>query len=190
VKLHSAIVDDALTDFDRARRWADAATFGDVLSPVDGVTYPGICADVPLLIREQMIDIASIATGEPLTCNFSFARLSLAGVAVPHQAHNDATMGRYSMMLYLNRPEHCVGGTEIVRHVVHGMDHGPQNDCELAAWELDHSQPEQWEVAGGAKMRANRAFVFDAALMHRAAPIGGFGSTQFDGRLVLTGFYS
>lgn len=190
MQFHSLIVDNALSDYARARAWADAAEFRDVANPVDGVTYPLICPDVPVWIQREMSALVNDVLNEPLWPSAIFARMSPAGVPVPHQAHNDASMGRYSLMLYLNRPEHCRGGTEFLTHSTLGCECGPSNHDDLAQIAADANKPFAWDVAGSCAMKANRACLFDASLMHRAAPIGGFGDDQANARLVLTGFYS
>lgn len=189
MQLHSMVIDDFLSDFGAARTWADGAQYGPVTNPVDGVEYPGICADIPEAIRSEVHLKLQVILGGRVDIKTMFTRLSTAGVHVPHQAHNDASMGMMSLMLYLNRPEHCCGGTEVVRHFRLGMDYGPADDSELSEWRQSTNCQSCWEVASECEMKANRAFIFDARLMHRAAPIGGFGSDEKDGRLVLTAFF-
>lgn len=176
MKLHSLIIDEFLSDFDHWRAWADKAEYADVVNPADGVSYPGICTKVPTWgIRNRLQGIM----GSQVRIKTAFLRLSTQGVHVPHQAHHDGIMGDYSLMLYLNRPEHCRGGTELVRHLV---------DDEL--WSIDHSNPDRWGVYSRCEMRSNRAFLFDAHLMHRASPVGGFGQDARNGRLVYTAFFN
>ncbi len=175
MNLHSLIVDDFLSDFDMWRSLADEATYADVVNPHDGVTYPGIGTKVPSWgIRERIQGVM----GAPVRINRAFMRLSLEGSKAPHQAHHDGVMGQYSLMVYLNRPEHCRGGTELVRHV--------QSD---EMWPTDHSIPEAWRAYSVCQMATNRAFIFRASLMHRAMPLFGFGSDARDGRLVYTAFF-
>lgn len=160
------------------RKHCDTLKFDGVVNPVDGVLYPGISTDIPPQIMAFF--------GRP---KFIFMRLSLAGVPVPHQAHTDATMGGTSLMLYLSRAEHCKGGTSLVRHKYTGMTRNPRDSFEESQWKQDTNNPEAWEIYELAEMQPNRAAVFDADLMHRAEPIGGFGDSAKNGRLVLTAFY-
>lgn len=174
---HSMIIDGFLPDFDDFRAWADTQLYAPVVNPADGVEYPGICANVPTWGTRQRLE--SIF-GQPVKINTAFMRLSLEGVQAPHQAHNDALMGQYSLMLYLNRAEHCQGGTSLVRHA---------SGDDMAHWETDHSKPEMWRVYSMCEMRPNRAFIFRAELFHRAEPVNGFGRDATDGRLVYTCFF-
>ena len=179
MNLHSLIVDDFLPDFPAWRQWADGCRYEDELNAVDGVTYPLICRAVP---RYGMSKRLSIIMGRDITLNSCFLRMSPSGAPVPHQAHHDASMGHYSCMVYMNRPEHCRGGTALVEHV--------SGACDAQTWRMDANTPERWRVLSLCDMAPNRAFIFRADLMHRAEPVGGFGSTPEDARLVMTAFFS
>lgn len=174
---HSIVIDGFLPDFDDWRAWADSQRYESVVNPADGVEYPGICKDVPTWGASQRL---AAIFGQPVNIKTAFMRLSTMGVQAPHQAHHDALMGQYSLMLYLNRAEHCRGGTSLVRHV---------SGDDVTHWESDHNKPDMWRVYSLCEMRPNRAFIFRADLMHRAEPIGGFGSDASDGRLVYTAFF-
>lgn len=189
MQLHHLVVDDFLSRYAALRAYADEADYQPLENPVDHVSYPGICTQIPTEIRVEIGGRLSAVMGASVAVHFMFMRLSLAGVPVPHQAHTDISMGPYSLMLYLNREAHCRGGTSLVRHVT-GMDRNPVNAEQEALWRRDTNSPEQWTPYLLAEMRANRAFVFDASLFHRAEPIGGFGKDATDGRLVLTAFFS
>lgn len=177
--LHSAILDDFLTDFAGWRQWADTCEFRDEVNPADGVTYPAICKRVPIYGTHQRL---AAVMGRPVRLNALFMRLSLAGAPCPHQAHHDGLMGDFSLMLYLNRPEHCRGGTELIEHV--------DGEPDVATWERDTNVVEKWRRVSLCPMVPNRAFIFRSTLWHRALPIGGFGTDQTNGRLVMTGFFS
>lgn len=183
MRLHSLIIDDFLGDFERWRSWFDSAQFLDIQSPVDQVTYPNICTELPLeLISEIEAKLARNAAATRI--NFLFARLSPAGITPPHWAHNDASMGTLSMMLYLNRADDCQGGTHLLEHVHYG------NDVSLEEWQRDTNQRELWRPVFECAMRPNRAFIFPAEQWHAAMPADGFGVVPADARLVLTAFFS
>lgn len=175
--MHSLIVDDWLYDFDGWRQWADGLTYEDETNPADGVVYPGIYRHVPTWGTRQRL----AGFFGDVRINALFLRLSVDGVAVPHQAHDDSVMGRYSLMVYMNRAEDCCGGTSLVRHV--------DGDITPDVWARDTNIPDQWEVTSLCEMKPNRAFIFRADLMHRAEPIGGFGKDAAGGRLVMTAFF-
>lgn len=174
------IIDDFLPAelFIQLREHCDKVDYSGVVNPADGVLYPGISTDIPQNILQFF--------GRP---KFIFMRLSLKGVPVPHQAHSDTLMGNESLMFYLTRHEHCKGGTSLVRHKESGLWRNPTTSKGEEIWKRDTNVPEAWEIYDMAQMQPNRAVLFDANLMHRAEPIGGFGDSPFNGRLVLTAFY-
>lgn len=164
--------------FAELRDHCDKISYTGVKNPVDGVVYPNISTDIPKSVLKYL--------GRP---KVTFLRLSLAGVKAPHQAHTDTLMGSESLMLYLTRQEYCKGGTSLVKHIETGMTSDPRNADEETIWQRDTNDPRAWMVYDIALMQPNRAVIFDANLMHRAEPVGGFGSSARDGRLVLTAFY-
>lgn len=174
------LIDDFLPAgvFNLLREHCDGLDYSGVKNPVDGVVYPGISIDIPQVVLQWL--------GRPKTV---FMRLSLPGMQAPHQAHTDTLMGSESLMLYLCRQEHCRGGTSLVRHVKTGMRSDPRSKIEEEVWKRDTNNPNAWEIYEIAQMQPNRAAIFDASLMHRAEPVGGFGTDAKNGRLVLTAFY-
>lgn len=182
------VVDDFLSDFNGFRAYCDNLDFDGVESPYDGVFYPGVSLDIPREIQEEVIENLSGIVGE-VFIKAMFLRLTLPSFICPHQAHTDSIMGDGSLMLYLNREEHCQGGTSFVVHKKSGMYSNPKDEDELEAWKDDTNTPEKWHVLDICEMKPNRACLFDASLMHRAEPVGGFGNDSTDGRLVLTCFY-
>lgn len=174
------IIDDFLPAdvFAMLRKHCDEISYAGVVNPVDKIVYPDISIDIPYKVKQFL--------GAPKTM---FMRLSLAGVKAPHQAHTDTLMGTQSLMLYLTRLIHCRGGTSLVRHNETGMTSDPLTFEEEAIWRRDTNNPRAWHVYDMAIMVPNRAVLFDAKLMHRAEPVGGFGTDAKNGRLVLTAFY-
>ena len=180
MRLHSQIVDGFLEDFHRWRAWLDAARYDDFVSEVDGVTYPGICAPLPGELQEELrFKLQAVAGLQRM--NWLFARLSVLGAHPPHWAHHDASMGAWSMMLYMNRAEHCDGGTALLRH--------KQDEITQEQWARDTNRPERWHLESVCPMAPNRAFIFRADQWHAAMPLGGFGGDVRDGRLVITAFF-
>ena len=187
MKLYHLVVDDFLEDFAFWREWADVQTFKDEVNPVDGVIYPGICKAVPSWGIQQRLNGIM---GVQVTINSIFMRLSPAGANPPHWAHNDASMGQYSLMLYLNRPEHCQGGTALLEHKLFGLRDGPRDEEEMEAWKQNTNDADAWKQTMVCEMKTNRAFIFRSELMHAALPVSGFGKDAKDGRLVLTAFFN
>ncbi len=185
--LHSHIEDDFLPRevYAGLRAYADTAEYVDIQSPIDSVFYPGICPEIPSKTLGAIDVQLNRILGRQQT-HLVFMRLSLYGVLAPHFAHTDATMGRYSLMLYLTDGD---GGTALVRHE-NGMTENPANLEELDVWLKDANRQEKWTPYLTCPMKQNRAFLFRADLFHAALPAGGFGTTPKDGRLVLTAFLS
>ncbi len=177
--LHSMIIDEFLSDFAGWRAWADTCQFTDQVNPADGVTYPAIFKDVPTYGTIQRL---SAIMGRQISLNALFMRLSVLGCPCPHQAHHDAVMGDFSLMLYMSRAEHCRGGTALLEHV------GGQIDADT--WHRDTNVVEKWRVLSLCEMQPNRAFIFRSQLWHRAEPVNGFGTDAINGRLVMTAFFS
>jgi len=182
-------IQNFLSDFPSFRTHCDSLTYAGIVSPADGVLYPGISLDIPEAIQTEIAYKLAVKERAPVRVHLMFLRLSLEGVDAPHQAHTDTIMGKRSMMLYLNHPEDCYGGTALVCHES-GMNTDPQNEEELALWTADTNNPSKWHIQSLCRMETNKAFLFDANRMHRAEPVGGFGTDATNGRLVLTAFYS
>lgn len=189
MQIAAVIIDDFFEDFSDVRARLDNARYADMQSPVDGVVYPNICVEIPPAIAAECKQRLEEALGLKIRKKWLFVRLSPAGVDVPHQAHTDSCMGQFSMMLYLNRPEHCAGGTSLLRHKANGTESDPTTPSELEDWKRDMNTPDAWEPTLLCGMKANRAFVFPAERYHRAEPIGGFGSDARDARVVMTMFF-
>lgn len=185
-----AVIDNTLNDFNGFRSHCDGLDYSATVNPVDGVSYPGISTEVPPNVAREVISAIQGNIPRPIAGSVMFLRATLEGVDVPHQAHNDATMGDYGIILYLNRTEHCKGGTAFVRHIETGMDKNPASQAEQVIWERDTNKREAWEIREMVDMRPNRAFVFDTGSMHRAELPAAFGSGSRDGRLVLVCFVS
>lgn len=184
------VIDGFLLNWQRARDLADAAVYTDVESPVDGVVYPGIWADLPGEIQWDVQNALQTYLQDEIHVAYMFMRLSVAGAQAPHQAHTDSSMGTHSMMVYMTRLEHCQGGTSLLRHKQTGMTESPVSEELLEVWRRDTNTPDAWDVRGLVDMAPNRAFIFPSERMHRAEPIGGFGNGPADGRLVLTAFFN
>ncbi|WP_189635871.1 2OG-Fe(II) oxygenase [Pseudomonas chlororaphis] len=184
------IVDDFLPEFEVLREHAERAKFEDVVNDFDGVTYPLICRDIPGLIVESILNKLSNIVGSEILNPTMFMRRSPAGIHCPHQVHSDLSMGRKSLMLYLNHEKDCQGGTSFLSHRDTGISYNPGHPTFAALVVASQNDPDAWDIRDLAEMRPNRAVIFDAARLHRAEPVGGFGSTPQDTRVVLTCFFS
>lgn len=183
-----AIIDNFLDDFAGFRDHCEGLIYDGQTNPVDNVFYPGVSLEIPPEIKEEIHLKISEHMGD-IKFRFLFLRMSEEGVHVPHQAHTDASMGRYSLMLYMNNLEDCIGGTSFLFHKATGMFENPINEKQLNVWKEDCNNQEAWQIRDICSMKPNRALVFDSNLIHRAEPIGGFGDNVRNSRLVLTGFF-
>lgn len=193
MKIHSMIIDEFLskTSADELHEHAFSRDYTGVVNPADNVLYPDISIDIPSHLKNEIkgkLDFIADSV-EPRACikaNTWFMRLSKEGVHVPHQAHNDSIMGKYTFLLYLNKEHPNTYGTEIVEHIT-GLQF-INTEEELTLWKKDCNNPKKWKVNTFCEGKFNRAFFLRSDLLHRAQPIGGFGKDLKSGRLVLTLF--
>lgn len=182
------VVDDFLPEFAELQSYAKSAVFTDVVNEADGVTYPLICAEIPADLKFAIYSALEKHFCAPVS-PIIFMRRSPAGVHCPHQVHSDLSMGDYSLMLYLNEPGHCMGGTSFLSHRSLGIAYHPELPEAVIVVEADQNNAPAWKVREMAAMKPNRAVIFDAARLHRAEPVGGFGDTPENTRIVLTCFF-
>lgn len=182
------IIDDFFEDPKSVRDEILRQGFKMLKSPVDGVEYPGICHPLSDSINAevraalQMLDVA------PGKAALTFARQSPDGVKAPHQAHTDAIMGAYTLLIYMNETYEEGVGTEIVEHVS-GLRMHPANKDEEALWAGDTNEFDKWKRVTFCPAKFNRAFLIDSHLYHRALPVTGAG-TGDDARLVVISFFN
>lgn len=181
------IFDDFLDCYEELKQYAHDADFSDVVNPVDGVTYPHICADLPEYVLRSVSARLDRLMHRKVEVNTIFMRRSPKGVHVPHMAHTDNSMGNYSLMIYLN--DHPDGGTALLTHIDTGIERAPETQDLLAIVHNDQNNPSAWSIRDSAKMKQNRGFIFDAHEFHCALPLGGFGEGS-DARTVLTVFFN
>ena len=168
-------------DFPEFRAYLDTLGYEGALNPADGVFYPGISLEIPDYFRTQVEQ----AIGKP---KYLFLRASPVGTHCPHIHHTDDLMAKHGMIVYLNRPEHCQGGTSLVTHVS-GMNEAPTSPEEIELWRQDHNDTSKWTVDATFEMESNKAVLIPMHKFHRAEPVGGFGNVPRNARLVMVGFF-
>jgi hypothetical protein len=173
-------------EFKFLRAYAYQLSYGDVVAPFDGVTYPNIGLPVPPIAEERLAQALSWLMGYKVVPKFVAFRLSLEGSKPPQWAHSDAQVARFSMFLYMNDGP---GGTVLLEHVDTGMRVHPRNEEELSTWKRDYEDESKWRVRAAVDCAANRAVVMRSELLHAALPRGGFGTTVENGRLILICFF-
>ena len=178
------LIDECLANFEDFREYLDVLTTEDLVNEVDGVVYPTVSEAIPEVVKTQILKLL----GNPSKYTM-FIRKSSANVHCPNQAHTDNSMGQYTFMLYLNRPEHCQGGTSLIYHRATGIAFAPEDERVLNLIKCDYNKPEAWAMYDMIAMKPNRAAIFPSNRFHRAEPVGGFGETNEDSRMVLTCFF-
>ena len=182
------VYDGFLESYDELKQHSLTCDFQDIENPADGVVYPNICTDIPADVKQEIFDKLCVFKGDVIKDETIFLRMSPEGVHVPHVAHTDIVMGQYSLMLYLNENE--LSGTSFLRHIATGISYQPMLDGFVKLVEGDMNTLEAWAPYQRVPAKENRAAIFDAGCIHRADPVGGFGLSQEDSRIVLTCFFS
>lgn len=179
------VINDFIESFDSLLSAARYGEFIDELNPVDNVIYPMINKDIPPDVASEIVIKLSDIMDRSIESPFMFMRRSPKGVECPHQAHSDASMGKHSLMLYVQGE----GGTSLLRHKESGISYNPESQEFVDVITRDQNVPEAWEIAEMVGLIPNRAFIFRSDMIHRAEPIGGFGEGP-EARTVLTCFFS
>jgi hypothetical protein len=164
------------------REYADKCLFKDEINPVDGVTYPSICKDIPADITDE-IKLKLGGKNHNI-----FMRMTKEGTPCPHVAHHDGSMGAFSAMLYLFEAYNA--GTALLSHTKTGIAYAPKKNEYVDILVNDMNNLSAWTMRYLMESKENRMAIFDAQAMHCATPIGGFGDTQENARIVLTVFFS
>jgi hypothetical protein len=179
VNLSYQILDNFIESYDWFRSFLDTADFQDVENRMDGFSYPGICQGAPM----ECIQYSIYKAIGHANLKHGAIRMSLANAKQPYEVHADDFMGaQYTILVYLNRPEHCRGGTSFHRHKATGYEYSTQGD----EWKADESNRDAWEQTFLCPMKSNRALIFDSRLLHRQDPMG-FGTDAHNGRMVFVG---
>lgn len=159
--------------------------FSNVVSPHDGVTYPGICSLSE--IADPITDMYRLRFMLNVSATETFARLTSAAQGpAPHQIHSDRIMGDYGAILYLSESWPKGSGTSFWSHSREGKRHEDHANHEML--QCHSNDRHMWGHYFLSEGKQNRLLLYDARLFHCAEPVGGFGSGPEDGRIVLTSF--
>ncbi len=181
------VFDNFLENYDSLKDYSLTCKFEDIENDIDSVVYPDICKDIPEAIKNEVFDKLSQVKGKRISNPILFMRMSKEGVRVPNVAHTDSSMGKYSMMLYLNSNKDS--GTTFLRHIDTGIAFSPSNESFLGILKEDSNNLSAWGRYDRVVSLENRALVFDSDRVHCAEPVGGFGDKQINSRIVLSCFY-
>ena len=83
------VVENFLSTYPSLKSYSDTADFVDEVNPVDDVTYPLICKDIPDDVQAEVIKNLTLFLGRDPDINVIFMRRSPEGVDVPHISHTD-----------------------------------------------------------------------------------------------------
>lgn len=180
------VIDNFLSCFDELKEYSLVCRFGDIVNPADGVVYPHINLGIPSAVLNEIKEKINKIFGAA-TINYAFLRMSPKGAFAPQAVHTDCSMGKYSLMLYLNNAD---GGTAMMAHKASGISQAPMDAAFLAVTTPDKNNIDAWEIIDIAEMKENRAAIFDAKKYHCALPVGGFGESQPESRIVMTVFFN
>lgn len=176
------IHDSFLANPDAVRAHALASTFIDWPGP-DGEIYKRVSlTEVPRL-RERIEAIMG-----PVDMFGMGYRLNFNGEMPNAAIHSDLGWGTHALVLYLcDGP----GGTAFWRHHATGAHRIDPGDTDLFEQvRHDWNNEDAWSIRGVARMRYNRAAIYESALFHSRYPFPAFGNCPENGRLVAVAFFS
>jgi len=186
------VIDDFVPDFDAFRR---SALSREYRALGKGILETGLYTDY--FGEPAAIDRIAGLVGYPLvpadpkgTGRFS---LRTSRMTMGLDIHADACL--LGGILYLNRAEHCEGGTSVFRHRETGLFAFPTEEEQarlgLAAdargyfhyfCEREGMDRTKWEEVARAEMKPNRLVLIGGGLFHSHSSV--FGNDLEDGRLV------
>ena len=156
------------------------------------INIDGLTEAVSRIIGERLV-------AAPPPQSHAKTRVSLAKDKGRGRVHVDDS--HWSGILYLSRPEDCVGGTDFFRHKRTGLDRFPLTAEELKAHgfattadahsaliERDGTDDSAWDLTMTVPMRFNRLLLLRPWLFHTAGP--GFGDRPENARLVYLMFFN
>jgi len=191
------VIDDFLDHAVQVREHALSLTYSRTGSypgrgSVERLTIPGLEGVVSSIARHQLY------ANWPPNHAHATCRLTLAEDAEQARIHVDPN--DLSGILYLSRPEDCLGGTEFYRHKRTGTDRMPTTlrglqemgynsygELEQDLLKKDGGDRSKWEQTMMVPMRFNRLVLLQPYYWHTAGP--GFGDSIENGRLIYVIFF-
>lgn len=191
MNLHHLVVDEFFEEPYELRRWALAKGFKEEISPVDNMTYKGVCKDPPWIFRQEAEVRLSYLMRSPSSIKLAFLRLTMERQVEKDRriVHLDHAYGQYVCTVYLNDVFPYGSGTWILKHAGTGMETLPKTKVELETWEHDCNNLEMWNITGMADMEFNRTIIMPTQFFHASKPVNGFGKTEAEGRMVFVAFF-
>ena len=169
--------------------------FSDVTGP-DGESYKRVFVADPNLFKPEIEKWLNSKVSQ----RYSVFRLNYGGENPNSAIHSDALYDSHALVLYLSRPEDCVGGTAFWRHRKTGFTAWPSKQEILRKgknpqriWEgltEDWDNLSAWEQTHLAEMKFNRAICYPTAMFHSRYPFPAFGDCPENGRLIFCSFFT
>lgn len=188
------MADDFLDKPDEAREFGLAAQYDTV--SFGGHDYHGMGPSDQLERSSFLSERIAQAVGFEPDIKYSYFRLTEKGSPPTVWIHADSVCAEYGAVLYLNLPQHCLGGTAFWTHNATGWDGLPEGQeiTEDLAKVLneDGNAQERWRVwtmntlVG---MKFNRFIAYPSRCFHSRYPRDGWGTSKEDARLVWVAFF-
>jgi len=166
-----------------------AGQFADVINQADGVVYPGISIPPPAVRDEFVSGVAflmlSMGAGR-LVPGAVFCRATYANMVASNKIHSDVVMGTHAAHVYLSEDWPDGAGTTFFSHRDAGMRHTQFIDASA----IRPNEPADWVKYCSVQAAFNRLLIHRGDAWHLAEPVGGWGTSPADGRLVITMFFT
>lgn len=195
MNLRIETLDDFLPDPVAFREQALKEKFYDIRGP-DGEMY----RNINVRPSNELESLMSARLGKQVKCGYSLLRVNFAGELPNHAIHTDNGYDQFAAILYLSRPEDCVGGTAFWRHKQYGWTNWPglvemRRTCQkpekiISQLQRESNDETAWKQMHIAEMKFNRMIVYPTDQFHSRFPFPAFGATMEDARLIWVGFFS
>ena len=180
-----AVRDGFFRDPVAARAAVLAGNFADIANPADGVVYPAINHELPTSVVAEVLAGIEFLTGRAPELRSIFARATYAGLVAENKIHSDLVMGSFAAHVYLSPGWPAGAGTSFWANKRVGMVHKASMDPTV----IRTNHIEDWDRYLSVQAAFNRMLIHRGDAWHLAEPVGGWGSTPEDGRLVITAFF-
>jgi len=195
MNLRIETLDDFLPEPLKYREEACKQPYYEIRGP-DGVSY----RNINVRPSEEFAELLSARLGKKVKCGYSLLRVNYAGELPNHAVHTDNGYDDFAAVLYLSRPEDCVGGTAFWKHKQYGWTHWPdeaamRRTCKkpekiISQLQRDANDESAWEQTYLAEMKFNRMIVYPTDQFHSRFPFPAFGFTPETARLIWVSFFS
>lgn len=184
-----SIYDDFFSNPAAVRSAVLAGEFADITNQADGVVYPGISVP-PRAVQEELISgvtfiMLSLNAGRVVPGSI-FCRATYANMVARNKIHSDVVMGTHAAHVYLSKEWPDGAGTTFFTNKTQGMRHTQDTDVDA----VRPNEPADWAKYCSVQAAYNRLLIHRGDAWHLAEPVGGWGTSPADGRLVATMFFT